>query len=96
MWQDLFDIYQSVQSGESIAPQAASNEPAVSKATQQKTLYVFAYLDDGAGKTLRSIPTKDRLTLLEAKQQVLETRLAELEAALQEALESDSADEEDE
>lgn len=94
MWQDLFDIYQSVQSGEGNSQQQpAKNEPSVSKATQQRTVYVFAYLDDGSGKTVRSMPAADRLTLLELRQQELEARLVELEAALQEALEENEDDE---
>jgi hypothetical protein len=92
MWQDLFDIYKSVQSGDGVVSQQPANDSLISKATEQKTLYVFAYLDDGTGKTLRSIPVKDRLTLLEAKQQALESRLAELEAALQDALEENEDD----
>lgn len=93
MWQDLFDIYQSVQSGEdSSQPKPSKEQAPTSKATQTKTMYVFAYLDDGSGKTIRSMPIADRLTLLEARQQELEARLIELELALQEALE-DSDDE---
>lgn len=88
MWQELFDIYQSVQSEDATqAQQPPKEDKQISKATQTRTLYVLAYLDDGSGKTLRSMPTADRLTILEAQQQSLEARLAELETNLQEALE---------
>jgi hypothetical protein len=96
MWQDIFDIYQSVQSGEEERPQQVAKKSEGPKADEQRTLYVFAYLDDGTGKTVRSMPVEDRLTMGEAKQKMLETRIAELEAALQEALEEvqDSDDDE--
>lgn len=85
MWQDLFDIYQSVQNGET---DARSSQPP-SRTTQQRTMYIFAYLDDGTGKTARSLPVEERMLLLELRQQELERRIAELEIALQEALEED-------
>lgn len=92
MWQDLFKIYQSVQSNSSDSRRTQRSETPAPQATQQRTMYLFAYLDDGSGKTMHSVPITDRLALLEIRQQQLEERLAELEAALEDALEDSEED----
>ncbi len=85
MWQDLFDIYQSVQSDETTSHERGrSTESPTAKATQPRTVYIFAYLDDGEGNSLRSMPIQERLTLLELRQQELAQRLQELEDQLDE------------
>lgn len=82
IWNDLFEIYQSVQSEDSIVPvqkesaipsktnlpTSDSNEPS------QPTVYVFAYIDDGKGNITRNIAVEDRITILELKNQELEHR----------------------
>lgn len=85
MWQDLFEIYQSVQSGDNSARDTAqAHDAPVAKATQQRTMYIFAYLDDGEGNTLRNMPVKDRMTMLELRQQEIHQRLQEIEDQLDE------------
>ena len=85
MWKDLFEIYQSVQSGEQLHDKSSKSvDPKVAKATQPRTMYIFAYLDDGDGKTIRDIPVKDRLSFLEARQAQLEQKIFDLESRVEE------------
>jgi hypothetical protein len=85
MWNELFSIYQSVQKDESkeLRPIDGSAH-STHKPTSTQTMYIFAYLDDGNGKTLRDVPVKDRLSYLEARQAHLEQRILDLEARVEE------------
>lgn len=77
IWNDLFDIYTSVTNDEQSAqlPVPTSNDSDGNQAEDaQQTVYVFAYLDDGKGNITRNIAVEDRITMLEAKNQELESR----------------------
>lgn len=76
MWNDLFDIYSSVASGEQSPqlPVPSLNDSDDESDETQQTVYVFAYLDDGKGNITRNIAVEDRITMLEAKNQELESR----------------------
>lgn len=98
IWHDLFDIYQSVQSGETPAKPVRSGEEESRTESEgqraddiQQTVYVFAYIDDGKGNISRNIAVEDRITMLEMKNQELEYRYNRL----LEQLEEDQIDEDD-
>ncbi len=87
IWNDLFEIYQSVQSTDVNKPVDSVNAPITSfqkssntdekndiDDTTQPTVYVFAYIDDGKGNITRNIAVEDRITMLELKNQELEHR----------------------
>lgn len=84
IWNDIFEIYQSVQSDDYIQPSNSTNSQIVpakkSNLTDednepaQPTVYVFAYIDDGKGNISRNIAVEDRITMLELKNQELEHR----------------------
>ena len=85
MWRDLYNIYQEVQEATpATAKNNAINGHPSSKPVSTQTMYVFAYLDNGKGKTVRDIPLQDRLSYLEMRQAHIEHRLAELEAKFEE------------
>lgn len=77
IWNDLFDIYTSVTSDEQPTqlPTPISGDSGDDQSQDaQQTVYVFAYLDDGKGNITRNIAVEDRITMLEAKNQELESR----------------------
>ena len=85
MWRDLYNIYQEVQDPNlSTAESGITKRHASSKPVSAQTMYVFAYLDNGKGRTVRDIPLQDRLSYLEMRQAHVEHRLAELEAKIEE------------
>lgn len=100
IWNDIFEIYQSVQSSDGAklptssdseivpakksSPTDGSNEPA------QPTVYVFAYIDDGKGNITRNIAVEDRITMLELKNQELEHRYNRLLEELDDSETSDN------
>ncbi len=104
MWKDLFSIYQSVQADEdaeaavdSLVKKAEVGATADEKNDdstegEQRSVYVFAYIDDGKGNISRNIAVEDRITLLELKNQELEFRYNRLLEQLDEA-ETDEQDE---
>ena len=83
IWNDLFEIYQSVQNDERV-PSDEKNDfrgsvppTSVGQAGDDQaapTVYVFAYVDDGKGNITRNIAVEDRITMLELKNQELEHR----------------------
>jgi len=85
IWNDIFDIYQSVQIDEqvpkreksdseaTVSPQAAQSSDASDDQTTP-AIHVFAYIDDGKGNITRNIAVEDRITILEMKNQELEHR----------------------
>lgn len=98
IWNDLFDIYQSVQSGDapvkpvrSSAKESSSDSEIEKSDDTQQTVYVFAYIDDGKGNISRNIAVEDRITMLEMKNQELEYRYNRL----LEQLEEEQSDEDD-
>lgn len=101
IWNDVFEIYQSVQSKDGTEPSAESNLPVVpvkkSNITDdnddviQPTVYVFAYIDDGKGNISRNIPVEDRITMLELKNQELEHRYNRLLEELEDPEGSDQS-----
>lgn len=98
IWNDLFEIYQSVQSADDTQPTNSSNPqivPAKKAAVTdednepaQPTVYVFAYIDDGKGNISRNIAVEDRITMLELKNQELETRYNRLLEELEDSEDS--------
>lgn len=98
IWNDLFEIYQSVQSDEQV-PRDEKNDsqakalpitPSLSDDdSATPTVYVFAYIDDGKGNITRNIAVEDRITMLELKNQELEHRYNILLEQLDDSDESD-------
>lgn len=84
IWNDIFEIYQSVQSADEsqlsnstnsqIVPTKKSSLTDDDNEPVQPTVYVFAYIDDGKGNISRNIAVEDRITMLELKNQELEHR----------------------
>lgn len=83
IWNDLFEIYQSVQQDERVASSDKADSKSQIVPTPQtptdedsptQTVYVFAYIDDGKGNISRNIAVEDRITMLEMKNQELEYR----------------------
>ena len=98
IWNDLFEIYQSVQNDEQV-PLREKNDsqtkalPSSAMPTDDDqatpTVYVFAYIDDGKGNITRNIAVEDRITMLELKNQELEHRYNILLEQLDDSDESD-------
>jgi hypothetical protein len=85
IWRELYDIYQEVQAPGNVSEKSSiNNRRSVGKPVSAQTMYVFAYLDNGKGKTIRDIPLQDRLSYLEMRQAHMEHRLTELEAKIDE------------
>ncbi len=87
IWNDVFEIYQSVQSSDDANQAESVDAPIIpvqksnisddkndKDENTQPTVYVFAYIDDGKGNISRNIAVEDRITMLELKNQELEHR----------------------
>lgn len=99
IWNDIFEIYRSVQSADDIQSISSMNSQIVpdnkpnvtdeNNEPAQPTVYVFAYIDDGKGNISRNIAVEDRITMLELKNQELEHRYNRL---LEELEDSDTSE----
>lgn len=98
IWNDIFEIYQSVQSADDNQQTSSSNSQIVpakkssltdeDNESAQPTVYVFAYIDDGKGNISRNIAVEDRITMLELKNQELEIRYNRLLEELEDSEDS--------
>lgn len=86
MWQDAFEVYQSAQSGEPLSSGRTEHKKNSTKKTdsKQQIVYIFAYLTDEEGKSLRDLPTKDRLTSIELRLAELNERFLDLDTRCRE------------
>lgn len=102
IWNDVFEIYQSVQSSDEsqlaplgnsqVVPAKDLNSTDSTSDQAQPTVYVFAYIDDGKGNITRNIAVEDRITMLELKNQELEHRYNRLLEELEDSEGSDQSE----
>lgn len=84
MWQDVFDIYKSVNSKDGDKRQ--NNKPVSSsqntqKAIQSKTMFIVAYLGEAPVNT-KKVSVEERLAVMEMRQHELDHRMTEIEARI--------------